>query len=246
MFGAAAKSYLAEKLGIDPKKMVVVSIMPCVAKKFEVAREELGNPKYGQDVDYAITTRELARMITEAAIDFKTLPHGDFDTLMGESTGAGVGFGTTGGVITAVVRTVSAWLEGKTPNDINFTQLRGMEGVREAEVEIDGKKISIAIAHGLGNARKLMDAILEGKASYHAVEIMACPTGCVGGGGQPYHNKGMKVLEKRSLALRSVDENKPLRMAHESKEINKLYDEYLGEKYGTNAHELLHTMYTKR
>ena len=246
IFGAIAKAYLAKKLGVDPRKMVVVSIMPCLSKKFEAAREELSHLEYGQDVDYVLSTRELTRMIKEAGINFNTLPDSDFDKLMGESTGAGVGFGTTGGVITAVMRTVSAWVEGKPPADINFTQLRGMEGIREAEVTIGGQIFSIAIAHGLGNARKLLDAVRDGKANYHAIEIMACPAGCVGGGGQPYHGNDMAVIKARSASLRGVDEGKPRRSAHENKELIKLYEEFLGEYYGEKAHELLHTNFIKR
>ena len=180
MFGVIAKTYLAEKLGVDPSKMVVVSIMPCLAKKFEARREELSGEGRGNDVDYVLSTRELAKMIKEAGINFKMLPDDDFDKIMGESTGAGVIFGTTGGVIEAVVRTVAAWQDGKPPADLNFTQLRGMEGIREAEVTVGGKKVSIGIAHGLGNARKLLEDIRDGKAQYDAIEIMACPSGCVG------------------------------------------------------------------
>ena len=246
IFGAIAKAYMAKKLDIDPKKMVVVSIMPCLSKKFEVTREELSHPEYGSDVDYVISTRELARMIKESCINFHALPDSDFDTIMGESTGAGVGFGTTGGVITAVVRTVSAWLENKPPADINFTELRGFDGIREAEVKIADKTISIAIAHGLGNARKLLEAVQAGEASYHAIEVMACPAGCVGGGGQPYYGNNFDTVKARSKALRSVDEGKPLRMAHENKELQQLYSEFLGNKNGEIAHELLHTAFVKR
>ena len=249
MFGAIAKTYLAKKLGIDPAKMVVVSIMPCLAKKFEARREELAGKYRGSDVDYVLSTRELARMIKEAGINFKALPDGDFDKVMGESTGAGVIFGTTGGVIEAVVRTVATWLDGKPPANINFTQLRGLEGIREAEVTVGGKNVKIGIAHGLGNARKLLEDIRDGKASYHAIEIMACPYGCVGGGGQPYHEhheNSMEVLKSRVKAIYKEDEGKALRMSHENKELQQLYDEFLGEKYGEKAHELLHTKFTKR
>ena len=246
MFGVIAKTYLAKKLGIDPNKMVVVSIMPCLAKKFEARREELAGQDRGADVDYVLSTRELARMVKEAGINFKALPDGDFDKLMGESTGAGAIFGTTGGVIEAVVRTVAAWLDGKPPADLNFTQLRGLDGIREAEVTVGGKKISIGIAHGLGNARKLLEDIRDGKANYHAIEIMACPGGCVGGGGQPYHANDLDVLRERAKAIYKEDEGKSLRMAHENVELKQLYDEFLGEKYGKKAHELLHTKFTKR
>jgi len=246
MFGVIAKTYLADKLGVDPTKMVVVSIMPCLAKKFESRREELSGEGRGSDVDYVLSTRELARMIKEAGINFTALPDEDFDKIMGESTGAGTIFGTTGGVIEAVVRTVSAWLDGKPPENLSFTQLRGLDGIREAEVTVGGKKVSIAMAHGLGNARKLLEDIRDGKAHYHAIEIMACPSGCVGGGGQPYHGNNMDVLRDRAKALYREDEGKTRRMSHENKEIQQLYDEFLGEKYGEKAHELLHTTFTKR
>ena len=246
ILGVLAKTYLAEKLNIDPNKMVLVSIMPCLAKKFEARRDELSGESWGNDVDYVLSTREVARMIREAGINFTALPDSDFDKIMGESTGAGVGFGTTGGVIAAVVRTLSSWAGGETPADIHFTQLRGMEGIREAEVSVGGKNLSIAIAHGLGNARQLLESIRDGKADYHAIEIMACPGGCIGGGGQPYHGNNMEVLNERSKALHKVDEGKPLRLAHENKEVQQLYEEFLGEKDGEKAHKLLHTSYTKR
>jgi len=246
MFGAVAKTYLANKIDVDPNKIVVVSIMPCLAKKFEAKREELGTTKDGSDVDYVISTRELARMIHEAGINFPELPDGDFDSVMGESTGASVIFGTSGGVIEAVVRTVAAWLDEKAPVNVNFTQLRGMEGIREAEVIVGGKKVSIAIAHGLGNARQLLSDIRDGKAKYDAIEIMACPSGCVGGGGQPYHNNNIEVLRKRAAAIFKEDEEKTVRMSHENEEIKRLYSEFLGERNGEKAHELLHTHYQKR
>jgi len=246
MFGAVAKTYLANRLGIDPAKIVVVSIMPCLAKKFEAKREELGATQQGKDVDYVLSTRELARMIHETGIHFPELPDGEFDELMGESTGASVLFGTSGGVIEAVVRTVTAWLEKKPPEKIEFEMLRGIEGIREAEVEIAGKKIKIAIANGLGNARQLLTEIRDGKALYHAIEIMACPSGCVGGGGQPYHHNNIEVLRKRAEALFKEDKGKAIRMSHENAEIKKLYGEFLGEIYGEMAHELLHTHYHKR
>jgi len=202
IFGALAKSYLAERLGIDPKKMVVVSVMPCLAKKYEAAKEELSHPQHGRDVDYVISTRELALMMKESCIDFEALPNSKFDTIMGESTGAGVGFGTTGGVITAVMRTVYARLEGKPPSDIDFKELRGPEGIREVKLQTGGREIAAAVAYGLGNARRLLENIRDGKAEYHAVEIMACPAGCVGGGGQPYYGSDFDVVKARSDALR--------------------------------------------
>jgi NADH-quinone oxidoreductase subunit G len=246
MFGAVAKTYLAEKLELDPKDIVVVSIMPCLAKKFEAKREELGNQQQGRDVDYVLSTRELANMIHTTGINFNSLEDSDFDPLMGESTGASVIFGTSGGVIEAVVRTVVAWNDGKAPANLDFVQLRGMEGIREAEVTVGSQQVKIAIANGLGNARKLLTDIRDGKANYHAIEIMACPAGCVGGGGQPYHGNNMEVLRKRAEAIYKEDAGKKVRMSHENGEIKKLYDEYLGEKYGEKAHGLLHTHYSKR
>ena len=247
MFGAIAKTYLAKKMGVDPDKIVVVSVMPCLAKKFEARREELSLKEGGSDVDFVISTRELARMIREAGISFTSLPDEDFDDIMGESTGASVIFGTTGGVIEAAVRTAAAWLDKDNPSpQIEFKSLRGIDGIREAEVEIAGMKLSIAIANGLGNARKLLTDIRDGKANYHAIEIMACPSGCVGGGGQPYHGNNVEVLKLRAGALYTEDESKALRRSHENPQVLKLYEEFLGEPYSELAHELLHTHYHER
>ncbi|MCL2617744.1 MAG: NADH-dependent [FeFe] hydrogenase, group A6 [Defluviitaleaceae bacterium] len=250
MFGAIAKTYLAEKLGVDPKKVVVVSIMPCLAKKHEANRAELATEF--PHVDYVLTTRELASMIREAGLSFGELEEADFDKVMGESTGAGVIFGTTGGVIEAAVRTAACKLEGKEIDKIDFTELRGMDGVREATVHVAGMDLRIGIAHGLGNARTLLQKIKDGKADYHAIEIMACPGGCVGGGGQPllqtYSLEGdkMAVIEKRAKALYAEDADKQRRRSHENKEIQQLYAEFLGEPGSHKAHDLLHTTYTKR
>jgi iron only hydrogenase large subunit-like protein len=186
-------------------------------------------------------------MIWEAGINFTSLADENFDSVMGESTGASVIFGTTGGVIEAVVRTAACWLDPDNPSpQIDFEQLRGIDGIREAQVDIAGNKISIAIAHGLGNARKLLTDIREGKVTYDAIEIMACPSGCVGGGGQPYHGNNIEVLKKRANAVYSEDKGKPVRRSHENQEIQKLYSEFLGEPYNEKAHELLHTLYQKR
>lgn len=245
MFGAIAKTYLAEKLGIDPKKMVVVSVMPCLAKKYEAARPELYNDEIS-NVDIVISTRELARMIRESGINFTHLPEEEFDHLMGESTGAGVIFGTTGGVIEAALRTAYHTLTGEELGDVELKQLRGIQGVREASVTVEGQELKIAIAHGLGNARQLLESIRDGKATYHAIEIMACPSGCVGGGGQPYHHNNIDVLKKRAAAIYEEDRAKTLRCSHKNPEVIALYKEFLGEPYGERAHELLHTTYTRR
>lgn len=246
MFGAIAKTYLAQKLGIDPDKMVVVSVMPCLAKKYEAARPELA---YGADrgyVDHVISTRELARMIHEAGINFNRLPDEDFDHVMGESTGASVIFGVTGGVIEATLRTVSEWLTGEKPKNIDFKELRGIEGVREATVKVGKDDFHIAIANGLGSARRILESIREGKSNYHAVEIMACPFGCVGGGGQPHHGNDIEVLKKRGEGLYAEDREKKIRISHDNPEIKQLYDEFLEKPFSQKAHELLHTRYSER
>ena len=246
MFGAIAKNYLAEKLGIPREKLVVVSVMPCLAKKYECARPEFavnGNP----DVDISITTRELAHLIKRANIDFMSLPEGDFDSPLGESTGAAVIFGTTGGVIEAATRTAVEWLTGKPLEDVNFTALRGLEGCREAKLKVGDLELHIGIAHELGNARKLLDSIRAGTVEpFHAIEIMACPGGCIGGGGQPYHHGEMDVIRKRAQAIYREDEGKTRRKSHENPDIIKLYEEYLGKPLGEKSHHLLHTHYFKR
>jgi len=245
MFGAIAKSYFASKKGIDRKDMVVVSIMPCLAKKYECQRGEFsvdGNP----DVDYSISTRELAAFIKQANIDFNNLPEEEFDNPLGESTGAGVIFGTTGGVIEAAVRTAYELYTGKKLDRIDFTELRGFEGVRSATIDFEGIKLNIGIAHGLGNARKLLDDVKSGKSQFHAIEIMACPGGCIGGGGQPLHHGKSEILKARAAAIYREDKNKPLRKSHENPFIIELYKEYLGEPDSEKAHHLLHTHYFDR
>ena len=246
MFGAVAKIWLAQKLGIDPAKMVVVSVMPCLAKKYEAARPELMLNEERGYVDYVISTRELARMVREAGIRFANLPDEDFDDVMGQSTGAAAIFGTTGGVIEAALRTASFWLTGKTMEQMDFTELRGMDGIKEAVVELNGQELSIAVAHGLGNARQLLESIRDGKAQYHAIEIMACPGGCVGGGGQPYHRNDMSIISCRAEAIYEEDKSKALRCSHENPQIQALYAEFLEKPYSRKAHELLHTHFTER
>jgi NADP-reducing hydrogenase subunit HndD len=242
MFGAIAKTYFAEKQKINRKDMVVVSIMPCVAKKYECSREEFstdGNP----DVDFSISTRELAALIKQANIDFKGLPDEDFDKPLGESTGAAVIFGATGGVIEAAARTAYELHTGKTLESVDFKALRGFEGIRSASVDFNGFEVKIGIAHGLGNARKLLDDVKAGKSEFHAIEIMACPGGCIGGGGQPLHHGDSSILKARAKAIYSEDEAKVLRKSHENPYIKKLYEEFLGEPLGEKAHHLLHTHY---
>jgi NADH-quinone oxidoreductase subunit G len=245
MFGAIVKSYYAQKFNIDPKKIVVVSVMPCLAKKYESAREELSENEL-LNVDHVITTRELGHMIKEAGITFTTLEASDFDHPLGESTGAGVIFGATGGVIEAALRTAYEWLTNETLENVNFTELRGFKGIREATIKINDMEVKIGVAHGLGNARKLLEAIRAGKAYYHAIEIMACPGGCIGGGGQPYHHGDDDIIKKRAAAIYREDEGKSKRKSHENRDMLKLYEEFLGEFYGEKAHELLHTHYTAR
>ena len=242
MFGAIAKSYFAEKIGVKREDMVVVSVMPCLAKKYECAREEFkvdGNP----DVDYSISTRELARLIKLANIDFTALEDAPFDSPLGESTGAAVIFGTTGGVIEAAVRTAYEVITKKPLPKIEFEELRGLEGVRSATIDIDGLKLNIGIAHGLGNARKLLEQIKEGKCQFHAIEVMACPGGCIDGAGQPLHHGNSDVIKARWEAIYQADREMPIRKSHENPSIQAIYKEFLGEPCGHKSHELLHTHY---
>ncbi len=242
MFGSIAKSYFAQQLNIKREDLIVVSIMPCVAKKYEAQRDEFKvdeNP----DVDFSLTTRELASFIRLANIDFKKLPEEEFDKPLGESTGAGVIFGTTGGVIEAATRTAYEVFTKKTLDKVDFEQIRGFDGIRSAEVDFDGTKVKIGIAHGLGNAKALLEEIKSGKSEYHAIEVMACPGGCVGGGGQPLHHGKSETLKKRAEALYREDAGKTIRKSHENPYIQKLYKEFLGEPLGEKAHKLLHTHY---
>jgi len=245
MFGAIAKTYFADKIGISRKDMVVVSIMPCLAKKYECQREEFavdGN----RDVDFSISTRELAAFIKLANIDLNTLDNEDFDSPLGESTGAGVIFGNTGGVIEAAVRTAYEINTGKKLDRLDFTELRGLEGVREATIDFNGLPIRIGIAHGLGNARKLLDDVRAGRSQYHAIEIMACPGGCIGGGGQPLHHGNSEIIKARAAALYREDKEKPIRKSHDNPFIIKIYEEFLGRPNSEKAHHLLHTHYFDR
>ena len=249
MLGAVIKSYYAETNHIDPKDIYVVSVMPCVAKKFEAQRPELSNGGL-QDVDAVITTRELARMIKEAGIDFVNLPDESFDAMLGESTGAADIFGATGGVMEAALRTVADILEGKDLDNIEYTAVRGIEGVKEASVTIAGKEIKLAVANGTGNAKILMEKMKNGEADYTFIEVMGCPGGCVTGGGQPIvpSRDRMKVDPRvvRAKALYTEDESKAQRKSHKNAAVQKLYEDYLGQPNSHKAHELLHTHYVDR
>ncbi|MCQ2159177.1 MAG: [FeFe] hydrogenase, group A [Bacteroidales bacterium] len=242
MFGSIAKTWWAEKMGIPREKLIVVSVMPCLAKKYESGRDEFktdGNP----DVDYSLSTRELATLIKEANIDFNSLDEDDFDKPLGESTGASVIFGATGGVMEAALRTAYELQTGKTLEKVDFTQVRGLDGVREATVDMDGLELRVGIAHGLGNARRMLEDIRSGKSKFHAIEIMACPGGCVGGGGQPLHHGNSEIIEARRKAVYAEDSRKPLRKSHENPDIQKLYEEFLGKPLSEKSHKLLHTHY---
>jgi len=249
MFGAILKSYYAQLKGIDPKDIFVVSIMPCTAKKFEAGREELSSTGY-PDVDAVLTVRELAKLIKSHGIRFEKLPDENFDDPFGEASGAGVIFGATGGVMEAALRTVSEVLENKPLERLEFTAVRGTQGIKEASLTIAGQTVNIAVVSGLGNARELLDNIKAGKANYHFIEIMACPGGCVTGGGQPVIDAktqmDIDVKAVRAQGLYDEDEALTIRKSHENPAIKKLYEEFLGEPCGHKSHELLHTHYKAR
>jgi NADH-quinone oxidoreductase subunit G/[NiFe] hydrogenase diaphorase moiety small subunit/NADP-reducing hydrogenase subunit HndD len=256
MFGALAKTYFAEKKGIDPSKIVCVAGMPCAAKKFEANRPEMRDSGF-QDIDAGLTTRELGHMIKQSGLNFMDLPEDNFDSIMGESTGAGVIFGATGGVMEAALRTAYFLITGRPVpfKDLNILPVRGMESVKEATVKfenclpeysfLEGVEARFAIAHGLTNARAIMDQIAAGKSPYHFIEIMACPGGCIGGGGQPIPTTN-EIRLKRIAAIYEEDAGKPIRMSHENPEITQIYEEFLGKPLGEKSHHLLHTKYRKR
>jgi len=251
MLSTLIKTYYAKKKGIDPKEIYVVSIMPCVAKKFEAAREEHRLPNGDPVTDAVLTTRELAWMIKSYGIDFPHLPAGEFDRPLGLSSGAGDIFGTTGGVMEAALRTVAVKLTGEELGPLVFEDVRGVSGLKEATIQIAGKDINVAVCNGLTNAKRALDHIKSGTKSYHLVELMACPGGCIMGGGQPYPPFDMEVLDPalarlRAKALYDVDAQKQLRRSHENPALMKLYEEFLGEANGEKAHELLHTHYHAR
>lgn len=243
MFGALIKEYYARKEGKAPTDVCSVSIMPCTAKKFERQRPELGRNGY-QDIDAVLTVQELARMIEQAGIDFKTLPESEFDGPFGLGSGAGEIFGSTGGVMEAALRTVYEIVTKQELKDLDFHACRGFDGIKEATVQVGDIPVKVAVAHGLGNARKLMDAIREGRADYHFIEIMACPGGCIGGGGNPI--KSWKKMDKRFDAVYATDKDITIRKSHKNPAISMIYEEFLGEPGGHVAHDLLHTHYTDR
>ncbi len=249
MEGAMVKSYYAERAKLDPKDIVVVSVMPCTAKKFEAKRPELSGTGY-PDVDAVITTRELAKMIKEAGIDFANLPDEDFDDLLGESTGAGVIFGATGGVMEAALRTAYEVITGKELKDVNFTAVRGVDGIKEATVKVGDLDVHVAVAHSTGEAAKLLDSVKSGEKTYHFIEVMGCPGGCVNGGGQPIVPSSirsfMDIRVERAKALYNEDASKKLRKSHENPQIKKIYADYLDKPNSHKAHKLLHTKYVER
>lgn len=249
MMGAVLKTYYAEKEGIDPSKIFVVSIMPCTAKKFEARRPELSSTGY-PDVDAVLTTRELAKMIKQAGIDFVKLEDEEFDPTLGDSTGAGVIFGATGGVMEAALRTVYELVTGKSIENLEINAVRGLDGVKEVEVPLGDITIKAAVAHGTANARALLEKVKSGEKEYHFIEVMGCPGGCVTGGGQPIVPAQVQmeidVGKVRAAAIYDEDRSLPIRKSHENPSVKKVYEEYLGEPNSQKAHELLHTHYTPR
>ena len=248
MFGAIAKSYYAEKLGIAPKDLIVVSVMPCQAKKYEAARPEFSHDGV-RDVDYVLTTRELCKMFREAGVNLANMADDKFDSPLGQSTGAADIFGVTGGVLEAALRTVASVLGGKDleGDAINFRAVRGLDGIKEATVEVaPGLKVNAAVCSGLGNARKVLEMVRKDPNRFQAIEIMACPGGCINGGGQPYLHGDRSLLAKRMQGLYAEDTNKPLRMSHHNPDIQALYKEFLGEPGSEKAHHLLHTNYYQK
>jgi NADH-quinone oxidoreductase subunit G len=241
MFGSIAKSYLPKKLNIDRDSIKVISIMPCVAKKFEAKREEMID-----DVDLVLTTRELARVIKEAGINIKEIHESEFDNPLGMSTGAGILFGTSGGVMEAALRTAYEVITGETLEKLDFEMVRGLEGIKETTIKIKDKEVNVAVVSSLGKARQIMDEIKEGKSKYHFIEVMSCPAGCINGGGQPYIKGDREKITKRMKAIYNEDRGNSIRKSHENPFIIELYKEHLGEPNSHLAHELLHTKYKKQ
>ena len=249
MSGAIIKTWYAEKMGIDPKDIVVVGIMPCTAKKFETKRDDQAASGY-PDVDYSLTTRELGRMIESAGIYFKHLPDEEFDNPLGDSTGAAVIFGATGGVMEAALRTAVEKLSGEELKNLDFTEVRGTDGIKEASYTVNGMEVKVCVVSGLANANTIMEKVKNGTADYHFIEIMGCPGGCVNGGGQPIQHAVVRnfvdLRARRAAALYEADKDMPLRKSHESEAVKRLYAEFLGEPGSHKAHEVLHTSYVAR
>ncbi|MEE1426522.1 MAG: NADH-dependent [FeFe] hydrogenase, group A6 [Acutalibacteraceae bacterium] len=249
MSGAIIKTWYAEKMGIDPKDIVVVGIMPCTAKKFETKRNDQAASGY-PDVDYSLTTRELGRMIESAGIYFKHLPDEEFDNPLGDSTGAAVIFGATGGVMEAALRTAVEKLSGEELKSLDFTEVRGTDGIKEASYTVNGMEVKVCVVSGLANANTIMEKVKNGTADYHFIEIMGCPGGCVNGGGQPIQHAVVRnfvdLKARRAAALYEADKDMPLRKSHESEAVKRLYAEFLGEPGSHKAHEVLHTSYVAR
>ncbi|MBO7435431.1 iron hydrogenase small subunit [bacterium] len=251
MFGATLKTYYAQKMGIDPKKIVSVSIMPCTAKKFEIGRDDQSAAGPGiPDLDYSLTTRELARMIKHHGIKFRELPDEGFDDPLGEGTGAAVIFGATGGVMEAALRTAVEWITGKELQSVDFKEVRGTQGIKEATYNVAGMDVKVAVASGLANAKELLTKVRNGEADYHFIEIMACPGGCVNGGGQPQVHASIRntvdIRAERAKALYQLDSENTIRKSHENPSIKKIYAEFYEKPGSHKAHECLHTTYVKR
>lgn len=244
MFSALAKTYYAQEMDVDPKKIYTVGVMPCTAKKFEKERDELQDSSF-QDTDAVLTTRTLARMIKEVGINFVNLEEEEYDRIMGQATGAGAIFGTTGGVMEAALRTVYEKLTGEELPELDLDDVRGLDGVKEAQVEINDHNVKVAVAHGLGNAAHVLEQVEAGKVDYDFIEIMACPAGCVGGGGQPYPST-QEIKAKRGAGLYNIDQSDKIRKSHENPEIKALYNKFLDEPASEKAHKLLHTVYQQR
>ena len=251
MFGSVAKTYYAEKMGLDPKDIFVVSVMPCTAKKFEAERVDHSAVEGLADIDASITVRELARMIKKAGINFKAIPEAEFDAPFGLASGAGTIFGATGGVMEAALRTAYEVVTGKDLEDLaTFKAVRGVEGVKEATYDLDGVTVNVAVASGLENAKKVLEMVKSGEKKYDFIEIMACPGGCVNGGGQPIVpavvRNNVDVRAARAAGLYKDDENLPVRKSHKNPDIKAIYDDFFGEPGSHKAHHILHTGYTAR
>lgn len=242
MTGTLIKTYYAEKINVKPEDIVVVSVMPCIAKKYEANRPEHKTNDL-QDVDYVLTTRELAKMFKASGIDLSHIDEQEFDNPLGESTGAGDIFGAAGGVLEATLRTAYEKVTGAELEDVNFQSVRGLKGIKETTINLNGTQLKVAAASGLGNARILLENIQEGKCDYHLIEIMACPGGCINGGGQPYSEERFEVISERIKVLYDIDKEKSVRKSHKNPSIIKLYEEYLEEPGSEKAHQLLHTEY---